>query len=217
MLQIGGNMANRIEGVTEKLLECAMREFLENGYGGASMRTISDNAGTTPRSIYTRYGDKEGLFSALVEQPANELRELFISYMDNYSKRPVDVQKTLFHNDDFEREFNGYMQSIIELLYSKPDEFRLLICRSEGTKYASFVEELAEINERYTLQYIEATGSDVISSGRAGKQLIHLLCSSYMYGFFEAVRHGMSKEEAEVHIAQLQAFFAHGWDKLFNP
>ncbi len=210
-------MANRIEGVTEKLLECAMREFLENGYGGASMRTISDNAGTTPRSIYTRYGDKEGLFAALVEQPANELRELFVSYMDGYSKRPVNVQKRLFHNDDFEREFSGYIQSIINLIYSKSNEFRLLICCSEGTKYASFVEKLAEINEQYTLRFIEETCSDVISSGRAGKHLIHLLCSSYMYGFFEVVRHGMSKEEAEVHITQLQTFFAHGWDKLLNP
>ena len=52
-------MANRVEGVTEKLLECAMQEFLENGYNGASMRTIAENAGTTPRSIYTRYEDKE--------------------------------------------------------------------------------------------------------------------------------------------------------------
>ena len=53
-------MANRIEGVTERLLQSAMEEFLTNGYAGASMRTIAENAGTTPRSIYTRYGDKEG-------------------------------------------------------------------------------------------------------------------------------------------------------------
>ncbi|WP_347496318.1 TetR/AcrR family transcriptional regulator [Ruminococcus flavefaciens] len=48
-------MANRTPGVTEKLLEYAMHEFLTNGYNGASMRTIAENAGTTPRAIYTRY------------------------------------------------------------------------------------------------------------------------------------------------------------------
>ena len=82
-------MANRVEGVTEKLLECAMQEFLANGYNGASMRTIADNAGTTPRSIYTRYGDKEGLFCALVEESAAELKGFFEKNMKEYSQRPV--------------------------------------------------------------------------------------------------------------------------------
>ena len=27
----------------------------------------------------------------------------------------------------------------------------------------------------------------------------------------------LTKEEAQVHITQLQDFFSHGWDKLFNP
>ena len=210
-------MANRIEGVTEKLIEISKKEFLANGYINASMRTISEEAGTTPRSIYTRYGDKEGLFAALVDEPAKELKELFTSYMEGYSRRPVDMQKTLFHNDEFEQEYNGYMESIIDLIYSRPEEYRLLICCAEGTKYASYIDEIVEINEQYTLKFIEETGNDVISSGRASTQLIHLLCGAYMYGFFEVVRHGMNKEEAMTHIWQLQAFFSHGWDKLFNP
>lgn len=210
-------MANRVEGVTEKLLEYAMQEFLANGYNGASMRTIAENAGTTPRSIYTRYGDKEGLFAALVEDAANEMKALFGEPMDDYSKRSVDEQKELFHDDDFNSEYKGYLQSIIDLLYSRHDEFRLLICCAEGTRFADFVEDIEAIEERYTLKHIEDTGNDVITSGRAGKRLIHLLCSSYMHGFFEVIRHDMTKEEAEVHIAQLQDFFANGWDKLLNP
>ena len=179
-------MANRIEGVTEKLIEVSKKEFLKNGYINASMRTISEEAGTTPRSIYTRYGDKEGLFAALVDGPAKELKELFTSYMEGYSRRPVDVQKTLFHNDEFEHEYNGYMESIIDLIYSRQEEYRLLICCAEGTRYASYIDEIVEIDERYTLRFIEETDNDVITSGRASTQLIHLLCGAYMYGFFEA-------------------------------
>ena len=74
-------MANRTPGVTEKLLECAMQEFLANSYNGASMRTIAENAGTTPRAIYTRHEDKEGLFCALVEDSANELKDFFEKHM----------------------------------------------------------------------------------------------------------------------------------------
>ena len=210
-------MANRTPGVTEKLLECAMQEFLANSYNGASMRTISENAGTTPRAIYTRYEDKEGLFCALVEDSANELKSFFEKHMQAYSQRPVDEQKELFHDKEFDLEHKGYMQSIIDLIYDRYNEFKLLICCAEGTRYADLTEQIAELDEKYTLKYIEDTGNDVISSGRAGTRLIHLLCSSYVYGFFEIVRHDMTKEQAEVHIAQLQDFFSHGWDKLFNP
>ena len=210
-------MANRVEGVTEKLLECAMQEFLANGYNGASMRTIAENAGTTPRSIYTRYEDKEGLFCALVDDPAAELMDFFERHMQAYSQRPVEKQRELFHDEDFDLEHKGYMQSIIDLMYDRFEAFKLLICCAEGTKYADFIEDIADLDEKYTLKYIEDTGNDVISSGRAGTRLIHLLCSSYMYGFFEVIRHDMTKDEAQNHISQLQDFFTHGWDKLFNP
>lgn len=210
-------MANRTPGVTEKLLECAMQEFLANSYNGASMRTIAENAGTTPRAIYTRHEDKEGLFCALVEDSANELKDFFEKHMQAYSQRPVEEQKSLFHDKEFDLEHKGYMQSIIDLMYDRYNEFKLLICCADGTRYADFIEHIAELDEKYTLKYIEDTGNDVISSGRAGTRLIHLLCSSYVYGFFEIIRHDMTKEQAEVHVAQLQDFFSHGWDKLFNP
>ncbi|MBR6835865.1 MAG: TetR/AcrR family transcriptional regulator, partial [Oscillospiraceae bacterium] len=134
-----------------------------------------------------------------------------------YSQRPVEEQKSLFHDKEFDLEHKGYMQSIIDLMYDRYNEFKLLICCADGTRYANFIEHIAELDEKYTLKYIEDTGNDVISSGRAGTRLIHLLCSSYVYGFFEIIRHDMTKEQAEVHVAQLQDFFSHGWDKLFNP
>ena len=210
-------MANRIEGVTERLLQSAMEEFLTNGYAGASMRTIAENAGTTPRSIYTRYGDKEGLFSALVAECADTLKGMLCTYMEKYGARPVDEQKKLFHDEQFDAEYRGYIHTILDFIYENRNAFRLLICGSEGTKYAGFIDEIVEIDEKYTLLYIERIGSDVISSGRAKPQLIHLLCSSYVHGFFEFIRHDMDKPDALTYIVQLQSFFACGWDHLFHP
>lgn len=59
-------LAKQIEGVYEQILSCAMTEFLEKGYTDASLRDIAAKAGTTTGSIYTRFGDKEGLFEAIV-------------------------------------------------------------------------------------------------------------------------------------------------------
>ncbi len=217
MSQIKEIMANRVEGVSEKLMSCALEEFLANGYTGASLRTISENAGTTPRSIYTRYGDKEGLFAELVEKTASEIKEMFESYNSGYHLRSVEEQKKLFHDESFDQEYDGYIQTILDYIYDHWNEFRLLICCSEGTKFACFLDEVVDIIEKYTLLYIEHTGNDVITSGRAKPQLIHLLCSSFVHGFFEIVRHNMEKADAAQYIQQLQRFFTCGWDDLFNP
>ena len=46
-------MANRTPGVTEKLMEHALQEFLTHGYLGASLRTIAFFNDTAPPEIYT--------------------------------------------------------------------------------------------------------------------------------------------------------------------
>lgn len=55
----GEVMAKQIEGVYDKLIECAKAEFLEKGFKDASLRTIAKNAGTSTNSIYVRFGDKQ--------------------------------------------------------------------------------------------------------------------------------------------------------------
>jgi len=210
-------MANRTPGVTEKLMEQAIQEFLANGYIGASLRTISENAGTSPRAVYTRYKDKEGLFAALVSEHAETLKNMFRNYMADYHDRPVEKQKQLFYDKNFSEEYQGYIHTIMDYIYQHWNAFKLLVCNSEGTKYAGFVDEIVDIEEQYTLLYIEHTGNDVIRSGRAAPQLIHLLCSSFVHGFFEIVRHDMSQDEALTYVVQLQSFFACGWEQLFRP
>ena len=69
-------MAKQIEGVSERILACARGEFLDKGFTGASLRTIAAAAAdTSTNSIYVRFGDKEGLFSAIVEPLLNEMTE----------------------------------------------------------------------------------------------------------------------------------------------
>ena len=210
-------MANRTPGVTEKLMEHALQEFLTHGSLDASLRTIAEKAGTSPRAIYTRYGDKEGLFAALVSEQADTLKELFRNDMETYHAKPVEEQKQLFHDEAFDTEYRGYLHTIIDYIYDNRDAFKLIVCGSEGTHFAGFVDEIVEIEERYTLLYIEHTGSEGSRAGRAAPQLIHLLCSSFVHGFFEFVRHDMPKDEALTYIEQLQTFFACGWDQLFRP
>ena len=87
-------MAKQIEGVYEAVLECAKKEFLEKGYKDASLRTIAQEAGTSTSSIYTRFGDKEGLFRAIVEPVAEEMRRMFLEIQENFHQLDDNVQQS---------------------------------------------------------------------------------------------------------------------------
>ncbi len=52
------------------ILSAAKKEFLANGYIRAQLREIAKGANATTGAIYKYYTDKEALFDALVEKPA---------------------------------------------------------------------------------------------------------------------------------------------------
>ena len=88
-------MAKQIEGVSERILNCAKAEFLDKGYTDASLRSIAAAAATSTNSIYVRFGDKEGLFSAIVEPVLNRMTEQFLK-----------TQETFHHMDRAAQEAN---------------------------------------------------------------------------------------------------------------
>ncbi len=49
-------------------MEAAKKEFFSKGYGAASINTIVDAADVTKPTVYYHFKNKEGLFSALVEE-----------------------------------------------------------------------------------------------------------------------------------------------------
>jgi TetR/AcrR family transcriptional repressor of mexJK operon len=49
------------------ILEVATRLFIEHGFAGATLEAIARAAGVGTRTLYNHYGDKEGLFRAIVK------------------------------------------------------------------------------------------------------------------------------------------------------
>lgn len=209
-------MANRIEGVSEKILECAKREFLEKGFTDASLRTISKNAGTTPRSIYTRYSDKEGLFGALVFPALEGLQSQIKKEQHEYHLRPIDEQKNLFDDKEFAVYYDDMQTSFLNHIYDNFDAFKLLVDCSKGTSYANFMDEIIAVNVEYAVKYIELTKNKILLNGSASMDLVEVLYRLLLEGTYEVVRRNMSREDARVYHRQLQRFFRDGWEKLFQ-
>ena len=148
-------MSKPLEGVSEKIETCAKKEFLEKGYVDASLRNIAAKAGTTTGSIYSRYGGKEGLFSAIVEAVAEEFVRMFRGIQEKFHQTDPEKQPEIM--DDLTRDG---MRQMVLFMYEHLQEFQLLVDGSYGTKFQNFVEHLVEIETEYTVKYMETAGID---------------------------------------------------------
>ena len=204
-------MAKQIEGVYEAVLECAKKEFLEKGYKDASLRTIAQEAGTSTSSIYTRFGDKEGLFRAIVEPAAEEMRRMFLEIQENFHQLDDNVQQS-----EMGQYTSLHQMELLDYIYDHFDEFKLILCRAEGTGYADFIEVLVELEVDRSEEYYALLRKNGMLSGSMTRQLHHMITRAYFTAVCETIVHDMPREEAMKYVDELAIFFHSGWSGLLR-
>ena len=204
-------MAKQIEGVSERILSCAKAEFLDKGYTDASLRTIAAAAQTSTNSIYVRFQDKEGLFSAIVEPALNEMVERFLKIQEGFHRmdRASQAAQMLKYAD-------GGTLELVDYMYDHLDEFRLLLDASYGTRFHNFVDQLVRIEVEYTYKYMEAVGCTARLGDATTQKLLHIVTTSGFEGIFEIIRHGMSREEGKEYIELLSRYHRTGFLEVFG-
>lgn len=205
-------MAKQIEGVYERLIECAKAEFLEKGYSDASLRTIAAKANTSTNSIYVRFQDKEGLFEAIVQPVVDEIVKMFCKIQETFHEFDAETQKQQVN----EYSFDG-METLLDYMYAHFDEFCLLLDASYGTKFQNFVDELTRIEVEYTYKYMEAVGCPSVEAGEVTEEFLHIVTTAYFEGVFEVIRHRMDRETAGKYVGMLERYHAAGFDTFFYP
>ncbi|MGN6715611.1 TetR/AcrR family transcriptional regulator [Anaerocolumna jejuensis] len=204
-------MAKQIEGVYEKVYDCAKKEFLAKGFQEASLRTIAQEAGTSTGSIYTRFHNKEGLFHAIVSPVVEEIKNWFIDVQESFHQKDADYQKQNMP------EYSGMeAEEFVAYIYDHYDVFKLLLECSGGTEFSDFLNQLVEIEMKYTVKYMEATGDDAICKGNISPEFLHIVTSAYFSGIFEIVRHDMRREDGMLYAKQLREFYYAGFAKIYN-
>lgn len=91
-------MTKQVEGVYERVLACAKEEFLEKGFSKSSLRTIAAKADTTTGTIYSRFGGKEGLFSAIVEPVSDRIIKMFLETQESFHALDAKEQPSMFES-----------------------------------------------------------------------------------------------------------------------
>lgn len=184
-------MAKQIEGVAERILTAA---------------------NTSTNSIYVRFGDKEGLFSAIVEPVLSEMIERFLKIQEAFHQmnRAAQAAQMPEYSDGGTAELMDYM-------YEHLDAFRLLLDASYGTRFHNFVDELVRIEVEYTYKYMETVGYPAQFGDALTEKLLHIVTTSRFESIFEVIRHGMSREEAKKYIELLSRYHRTGFLAIFSP
>ena len=97
----------------KKLIEVARRAFAEYGYADTSMDKLTAEAGLTRGALYHHFGDKRGLFAAVVDQIDSQMAE----YAQQHLEQPDDLWEGLL------LEGQTYIQSALN------PEFQRIVLR----------------------------------------------------------------------------------------
>ena len=193
---------NEVEQTTLHLiLSAAMQEFLEKGFKSASLRNIVKTAGVTTGALYGYYDSKEDLFEALVGKHYNFLLDCFRKAQKEFAEIPPEEQP-----DNLTSTSGECMYEMLLYAYEHLNEFKLILCCSEGTRFSKLIDEMVEIETNATHDYfkvLERLGRPVPS---IDKRLEHILITGMFNTFFELIIHEMPLEEAKHYLKEMRAF-----------
>ncbi len=204
-------MAKIIAGVSARLLDCAKEEFLDKGFQNASIRDIAKKADTSPRAVYTRFADKEGLFAAIVEPVVDE----FLDFFQDSGNVFWEEQAKATDAPEFSSDSIKIYIQMIDFVYDHVDEFELILRCSEGTRYSGFIEQLTIINCRHIEEYHKEKNIHV-PNFEAMMKLLHMLTHSFYAGLFEPLSHRMGRDEAHFYVCKMCDFFIFGIQGLLG-
>lgn len=199
------------EEVMEEILKAAKEEFLTLGYTEASMRNIAKKANLTTGSLYYRFLDKAEMLDAVVGNEAEELLTMFKRIQNDFSKKEIENQVS---------EMGSYTENglhvMIDYIYDHYDAFKIIICRSKGSKYEFYIDSLVDIEVGNTYRFINELKDKKLKVREPSEDLIHILCTSFFASIFEVVQHDMKREEALNYADEIYAFNEAGWSVLLG-
>ena len=204
-------MSNEESTTLKNILSAGKAEFLEKDFNSASLRNIVKTAGVTTGAFYGYFSGKEALFAALVEEHAKAIMNIFMSAQEDFEKLP-DEEKA----NHMGVESRTSLNEIVDYIYEHFDEFKLIICKSEGTSYENFIHNMVEIEAEETYQFIDALRSQGKDVPNIEKAVCHMIVSGMFSGIFELIEHDMKKENGKKYVSEFQDFYIAGWSKILG-
>lgn len=203
---------NEVDPTTlNRIFSAALQEFLEKGFQSASLRNIVKMAGVTTGAFYGYYKSKEELFEALVGEHYDFLLDCFCRVQKEFAEIPPEQQPSHLTSTSGE-----CMYEMLLYAYEHLNEFKLILCCSEGTRFSRLIDEMVEIETKGTHDYLEVLKRLGRPSPPIDAHLEHILITGMFNTFFELIIHEMPLEEAKHYLQAMRTFYTAGWMKLMG-
>ncbi len=96
------------EARQQHVLDAALAELVENGYDNTTMLSIASRAGASKETLYSWFGNRDGLLRALIERSADGSAQRVSTALDAALDTGADARETLL----------GYSVRLLTLLTS---------------------------------------------------------------------------------------------------
>lgn len=189
----------------------AKAEFMEKGFQAASLRNIVKTAGVTTGAFYGYYDSKEELFAALADPAYTYMMDRYRQAHKAFEDLPMEKQP-----EQMGKMSQECMNDLLAYSFEHMDACYLILKCSEGTKYASMIDDMVELEVEATHKYykvLEQLGTPV---PKIDERLEHIMATGMINAFFEMVLHKMPYEDAKVFLRQLNDFYTAGWMKIME-
>ena len=204
-------MIKKEQTTLNRIFSAALQEFLEKGYQSASLRNIVKMAGVTTGAFYGYYKSKEELFEALVGKHYNFLLDRFCKAQKEFAETSPEEQP-----DKLTSTSGECMYEMLLYAYDHLNECKLILCKSEGTRFSRLIDEMVEIETKGTHDYLKVLENLGRPSPHIDERLEHILITGMFNTFFELIIHEMPLEEAKHYLEAMRTFYTAGWMKLMG-
>lgn len=204
-------MGENDKSTLERIHLAAKREFLSKGFKSASLRNIVKSAGVTTGAFYGYYDSKEALFEALVGKQHDTILKVYCEAQENFARLPKEEQPK--HMGDVS---GACMRKMLLYAYDNLEEFKLILCCSEGTRFENMIDKMVEVEIKGTHDYQEVLKQLGRPSPKLDSRLEHILITGMFNAFFELIIHEMPLCDAENYLSELREFYTAGWLKIMG-
>ena len=104
----------------------------------------------------------------------------------------------------------------VEFIYDYIDEFKLIVCKSAGTRFETFIHDISILKEETALRYMDVIRSKGVLLNDFDKSELHLLVTNNVNAVLETVRHDFTRDEAVHYARTLDGFYQPVWKKYFG-
>lgn len=194
----------------EKIVAAAYAEFLEYGFVDASIRRIASACDMSPAGLYRHYPSKEDMFAALVEPAYSGLKQAYISANE------AEINELENTPADKLWESSSEVEWIMRYIYDHFDSFKLIVCKSKGTKYEDYIHDLSILEAKVTEKYIKELRKTGVKLSMPSKKEQHLFTTANISAIFLAVEHDLTRKEAMTYAKHLDTFMVAGWKAMYG-